>query len=94
MINDNNVKWRVKKLGEGVYLLMVGATDTKDGQGGLVPAPSAGDNNKYLRGDGTWKVPALIDLGITSTVEELNYAINTVLTANVYATAAMINKDE
>ena len=34
---------------------MVGATDTKDGEGGLVPAPEAGDENKALMGDGTWR---------------------------------------
>ena len=36
---------------------MVGATASTDGTGGLVPAPSAGDQNKYLRGDGTWANP-------------------------------------
>lgn len=31
-----------------------GATEDTDGTAGLVPAPSAGDQNNYLRGDGTW----------------------------------------
>ena len=31
-----------------------GATDTTDGTHGLVPAPVAGDNTKFLKGDGTW----------------------------------------
>lgn len=34
--------------------VMMGATDTYDGQSGLVPAPAAGDNKKFLRGDGKW----------------------------------------
>jgi len=34
--------------------LMVGADGTNDGSSGMVPAPTATDNNKYLKGDGTW----------------------------------------
>lgn len=33
---------------------MGGAADSRDGASGLVPTPSAGDQNKFLRGDGTW----------------------------------------
>lgn len=32
----------------------VGATDSTDGVHGLVPAPSAGEEDYYLKGDGTW----------------------------------------
>lgn len=32
-----------------------GASATSNGTLGLVPAPSAGDNAKFLRGDGTWQ---------------------------------------
>ena len=35
--------------------VMTGATSSTAGTGGLVPAPSAGDQEKYLRGDGTWQ---------------------------------------
>lgn len=31
-----------------------GATNESDGASGFVPAPNAGDQNKFLRGDGTW----------------------------------------
>lgn len=34
--------------------VMEGATASTDGEEGLVPAPLAGDENKFLRGDGTW----------------------------------------
>jgi hypothetical protein len=34
--------------------LMVGATTGADGLSGLVPQPLAGDEVKWLRGDGTW----------------------------------------
>ncbi len=33
---------------------MVGATAENAGIAGLVPAPNAGDQTKFLRGDGTW----------------------------------------
>src|SRR5690606_10212870 len=33
---------------------MTGATNTDDGVSGLVPAPLAGDEAKFLRGDATW----------------------------------------
>jgi len=35
--------------------LMTGATSSADGASGLVPAPSAGDEDKFLAGDGTFK---------------------------------------
>lgn len=34
---------------------MIGATSLAAGVSGLVPAPSTGDNIKFLRGDGTWQ---------------------------------------
>ncbi len=37
---------------------MQGATELEDGTAGLVPTPTKEDSNKYLRGDGTWSVPA------------------------------------
>ena len=33
---------------------MTGATSSAAGKSGLVPAPSAGDQDKFLKGDGTW----------------------------------------
>ena len=34
---------------------MTGATSGADGTGGTVPAPVAGDEGKFLRGDATWQ---------------------------------------
>lgn len=34
--------------------VLTGATSLLDGEVGLVPLPSAGDEGKYLKGDGTW----------------------------------------
>lgn len=36
------------------YNIMNGATTSTDGASGLVPAPSSGEPNRYLRSDGTW----------------------------------------
>ena len=39
----------------GRYKTMVGANGTNAGTTGAVPAPTATDNTKFLRGDGTWE---------------------------------------
>lgn len=39
------------------YSEMTGATSDANGTSGLVPAPTAGDQGKFLKGDGTWGVP-------------------------------------
>lgn len=36
---------------------MTGATASAAGAAGVVPKPAAGNQNKYLRGDGTWQTP-------------------------------------
>ena len=40
----------------GVFQDFTGATATTDGTGGKVPKPLAGEQNKYLKADGTWGV--------------------------------------
>ena len=37
------------------YKSFSGATEEADGEEGLVPAPLAGNNNRFLSSDGTWK---------------------------------------
>lgn len=39
------------------YEVMTGATASAAGQAGLVPAPAAGKQSQYLRGDGQWLTP-------------------------------------
>nr|DAD89771.1 MAG TPA: hypothetical protein [Siphoviridae sp. ctWDo30] len=41
----------------GDYKDFTGATTTAAGKNGLVPAPAAGKQTQYLRGDGTWATP-------------------------------------
>lgn len=45
--NDNNT----------TYSAMKGASATANGSTGLVPAPTRGNQGKYLRADGTWQTP-------------------------------------
>ena len=48
-------KWVNSTLANALSVaVMTGATASEDGASGLVPVPSAGDQLKYLRGDGSW----------------------------------------
>ena len=52
---------------------MVGATPSVAGTKGAVPQPSAGDDSKFLRGDGTWQVAGGVQTSRTiSTTEGLS----------------------
>lgn len=64
---NNQLTFRCKEVPENdldVYVMLqealhpftdfVGADGVHEGKAGLVPAPSAADNTKFLRGDGTW----------------------------------------
>ena len=46
-----------KTLGDLGIVEMGAATNLANGSAGLVPAPQAGDEEKYLRGDKTWATP-------------------------------------
>ena len=66
------------KFTDTTYSNMTAATASAAGKAGLVPAPAAGKQTSFLRGDGTWVVPTnttytLSSFGITATAAELNY---------------------
>ena len=44
---------------------MTGATANAAGASGLVPAPGAGRQGRFLKGDGTWDSPSLSELGLS-----------------------------
>lgn len=49
------------------YANMKAATASTAGAAGLVPAPAAGKQSSFLRGDGTWVVPTNTTYGLAST---------------------------
>lgn len=60
-----NVPWTDTNI---IYNDMTGATASAAGTHGLVPAPAAGKQTSFLRGDGTWVVPT--DTNTTYTFTE------------------------
>ena len=60
LVNSN-----LDKIDQQMYLnqtsaakVMVGATSDADGESGRVPQPNAGDEDKYLKANGTWDTPS------------------------------------
>lgn len=73
------------------YSVMTGADGTNAGSSGLVPAPAASDNTKFLCGDGTFKTPdgktytfstGLTDTNDTITVTDYNKLIKNTATGS------------
>ena len=52
--------------------IMTGATSSADGVAGLVPAPHAGDQGKFLRGDGTWATAITSDIKVRQVLDTSN----------------------
>lgn len=55
--NDTSERWENTSLSTIINTavgVMQGATAITNGVSGLVPVPSAGDQNKFLKGNGTW----------------------------------------
>ena len=68
---------------------MAGATGSAAGTAGVVPAPAAGDQNKFLRGDGTWVSNYVIHYDtFTATTDSNGFA--TVPTTTVTPSTGMI----
>lgn len=73
--------------------VMKGATVSTAGNAGLVPAPAAGNNNKFLRGDGTWQIAGEVT-GVKGDAETDYRKGNVNLTcANIGAATANHNHD-
>lgn len=77
-------KWVNRSIDEIIAEIMTGATAEATGKAGLVPAPQIGDQNKFLRGDGSWAEVPVVNL----TEEQIN-AI-----PNLITTVGKINGDE
>lgn len=52
-----------------------GATSSTAGEMGMVPAPTAGDQEKFLRADGTWSYPVLAEIVVSATQPSSTNAI-------------------
>lgn len=73
--------------------VMKAATTSAAGQSGLVPAPAAGNHNKFLRGDGTWQIAGEV-MGVKGNAETDYRKGNVNLTcANIGAAEANHNHD-
>lgn len=72
---------------------MTGATSSNPGTVGMVPRPLAGDQLKFLRGDGSWAYPdndtTLADLGVDASAAELSYSKG--LTGNIQTQINNVN---
>lgn len=64
---------------------MTGATASADGTSGLVPVPQAGDQNKFLRGDGTWADPtATIQTTVNTLVgQDVGQSVRQIVTSEI-----------
>ena len=72
------------------YSTMTGATSSAAGTSGLVPAPAAGKQASYLRGDGTWAVPTNTDTKVTNTLNTTAKAYITGTTSSSTNTGTQI----
>jgi hypothetical protein len=66
-------------------IILVGATGSTNGSSGLVPQPLVGQQNQFLRGDGTWQylsyMPVLVISSNTNLVADTEYHVNTTTNA-------------
>ena len=79
--------------------IMTAATSSAAGTTGLVPAPAAGKNTSFLRGDGTWVIPTntkntagnttttskLYLVGTTTTSTTSGNSVQTYVNSNIYS---------
>lgn len=71
---------------------MVGSTKNSSGQIGLVPAPEAGEANRYLRSDGTWAELEAHTAQIFST-ENSEHKAHSELISNTIVDSTVFNGD-
>lgn len=81
-----------------IFANMTGATEEAEGKAGYVPAPAAGAQAKYLRGDGTWQpvlesleeIRANTQAGYPAGALALKEALGTTLTGTLAAGATTL----
>lgn len=84
VFDGDEQKWVNKPFSEifgditGSLVEMVGATSSHDGAAGIVPQPLAGDQNKFLRGDGTWAEVSGLTPVQAQEIAQLRADVNTI----------------
>lgn len=73
LVANGEGQWLNQSIYDFMPVTMVGATETDDGAGGLVPVPTAGQQGLFLRGDGSWVSPTT---ALESTVGNLSTKVN------------------
>ena len=90
----DGTQWINKSLSEILEVIvgnMVGATATTNGESGLVPAPAAGQQGLYLRGDGLWANPTA---ALDSRVVTLEAQVGTLIDNDINQSVRDIAADE
>lgn len=76
----DGTQYQVVSLGrDTTYSNMTAATSSAAGKSGLVPAPAAGKQASFLRGDGTWAVPSNTDTKVTQNNSTANSELRVLL---------------
>lgn len=76
----DGTQYQVVSLGrDTTYSNMTAATASAAGKAGLVPAPAAGKQTSFLRGDGTWVVPSNTDTKVTQNNSTANSQLRVLL---------------
>lgn len=76
----DGTQYQVVSLGrDTTYSNMTAATASAAGKAGLVPAPAAGKQTSFLRGDGTWAVPSNTDTKVTQNNSTTNSELRVLL---------------
>ena len=94
MYNMIKGKWENVSLAEtlgDLISLFNGATAEAAGTSGLVPAPSAGDQDNYLKGDGTWANPVA---AVTVDLDNLKTRVDTLIGSDEKMSARTIAINE
>ena len=72
------------------YNVMTGASASTAGASGLVPTPAAGDDSKFLSGDGTWKEVDVADEKVKSEVAATTLGYLVASTSDTTSTGTLI----
>lgn len=81
------------KFTDTTYAAMKGATSSAAGAAGLVPAPAAGSQAKYLRADGTWQTPPDTNTTYSVATTSANGLMSSTMVSKLNSIAASATAD-